>query len=89
MSTIDPIMEHLRQVADENGYTLKGISKASGVSNTCAEYALKGKTIPSLEKARAMANAMGFHLALVEMTEEEKKAHAAGVIRHIYVARQQ
>lgn len=73
-----PVFKALRDRMIEQNVAWRTLGEASGVSHMTLTSSFSGKNSIQFSKLELAANSLGYHLALVPMTEEELKALGEG-----------
>ena len=73
-----PVFKALRDRMIEQNVGWKYLAEATGVAHTTLTSSFSGKNSIQFSKLELAANSLGYHLALVPMTEEELKALGEG-----------
>lgn len=73
-----PVFKVLRDRMIEQNVAWRTLGEASGVSHMTLTSSFSGKNSIQFSKLELAANSLGYHLALVPMTEEELKALGEG-----------
>ena len=73
-----PVFKVLRDRMIDQNVAWRTLGEASGVSHMTLTSSFSGKNSIKFSKLELVANSLGYHLALVPMTEEELRALGEG-----------